>query len=254
MSKLNKLKSWLSLDEAAEYLTEALKEPVEVKDLLQLALDDHLQLAWFANHIPVTDYLGSDYEILNQISDASDSEYKLRFLDGPLRVLLDDEAGSVLKSSLRQFIMPESQSDQQRNGLFVMDSDSQTWQVLEAVENPYQESVTYRPFYSTIGLVQLVVMDSDLQTSVDLCRHPPKKLQNDTDGINLSERETLLAIIGALVTRMLDETLGGRKVSVFKNQSAIIDDLLAHYPDRRGLSKRTLEEKFAEAKRHLSKY
>lgn len=45
MSKLFKLKRWLTLDEAAEHLAKLLQEPVSVPDLLRLALDGHLVLS-----------------------------------------------------------------------------------------------------------------------------------------------------------------------------------------------------------------
>lgn len=45
MSKLFRLKKWLTLDEAADYLSGALQEPVSVPDLLRLAVDGHLVLS-----------------------------------------------------------------------------------------------------------------------------------------------------------------------------------------------------------------
>lgn len=45
MSKLLKLKRWLSLEDAAKHLTVVLEEEVEVKDVLGLALDGHLKLS-----------------------------------------------------------------------------------------------------------------------------------------------------------------------------------------------------------------
>ena len=45
MSKLFVLKNWLTLDEAASFLSGTLQEPVTVPDLLRLALDGHLVLS-----------------------------------------------------------------------------------------------------------------------------------------------------------------------------------------------------------------
>lgn len=54
MSKLLKLKSWLSLEDAAKHLTAVLEEEVEVKDVLGLALDGHLKLSvYFVNEVRV---------------------------------------------------------------------------------------------------------------------------------------------------------------------------------------------------------
>jgi hypothetical protein len=45
MSKLFKLKEWLTLDEAAQHISTAIGESVEKKDILRLALDTHLSLS-----------------------------------------------------------------------------------------------------------------------------------------------------------------------------------------------------------------
>lgn len=51
MSRLFKLKEWLTLDEAAQHISTAIDENVEIKDLLRLALDKHLTLSVnFVNH------------------------------------------------------------------------------------------------------------------------------------------------------------------------------------------------------------
>lgn len=51
MSKLFKLKEWLTLDEAANHLSNVLGEPVTVADLYRLALDEHIKLSIdFVNH------------------------------------------------------------------------------------------------------------------------------------------------------------------------------------------------------------
>lgn|GEM_PF-5749014 len=52
MSRLHKLKEWFSLEDAAKRLSSGLQEPVTVEDILQLALEGHLPLSWYARHIP----------------------------------------------------------------------------------------------------------------------------------------------------------------------------------------------------------
>lgn len=71
----------------------------------------------------------------------------------------------------------------------------------------------------------------------------------------LSQRSehTYLQIIGALVNTILDVSPAGKPLSVFKNQSAIVDAVTARHKDIPGLSKRTLDEKFAAANRSLKK-
>ncbi|NCE85787.1 hypothetical protein [Pseudomonas sp. Q1] len=71
----------------------------------------------------------------------------------------------------------------------------------------------------------------------------------------LSDRSehTYLQIIGALINTLLDVSPAGKPLSVFKSQAAIVDALTARHNDIPGLSKRTLDEKFAAANRALKK-
>ena len=60
-----------------------------------------------------------------------------------------------------------------------------------------------------------------------------------------------LNVIGGLVTLMLSTSPGGNPQSVFKDQAAIIDALLANFGSHYGIAKRTLEEKFSAANKSL---
>ncbi len=62
---------------------------------------------------------------------------------------------------------------------------------------------------------------------------------------------TYLNIIGALLELVLGKTTAGKPHSVFQSQAAIIDALVAHHEGKPGISKPTLENKFAEARRRL---
>jgi len=61
-----------------------------------------------------------------------------------------------------------------------------------------------------------------------------------------------LHIIGAMVSLFLGRSPSGKPHSVFRSQAAIVDALTAHFKNVSGLSKRTLDEKFAAAKRSLT--
>ncbi|MEA1028104.1 hypothetical protein T3A99_05920 [Pseudomonas sp. N-137] len=80
------------------------------------------------------------------------------------------------------------------------------------------------------------------------------KLLVTTQG-QLSERSehTYLQIIGALLNTFLDSSPAGKPLSVFRSQSAIVDAITARHNDIPGLSKRTLDAKFAAANRSLKK-
>ncbi|MFJ4453199.1 hypothetical protein ACIP1G_04805 [Pseudomonas sp. NPDC089392] len=69
-----------------------------------------------------------------------------------------------------------------------------------------------------------------------------------------SENSALLlyVIVGALLALILGKTENGQPRSIFKNQAAIVDAITTLFPDVPGLSKRTLDRKFAEARRRLA--
>jgi hypothetical protein len=62
---------------------------------------------------------------------------------------------------------------------------------------------------------------------------------------------TYLNIIGGLLELLLGKTPAGRPQSVFNSQASIVEALTARYPDKHGLSKRTLDDKFAKARQSL---
>ena len=66
------------------------------------------------------------------------------------------------------------------------------------------------------------------------------------------EETTLLNITGALLSLLLGKSSSGKAHSVFQDQTAVIDALLAEHEGKSGIAKRTLEEKFSAAKRSLS--
>lgn len=60
-------------------------------------------------------------------------------------------------------------------------------------------------------------------------------------------------VIGALLETLLGSSPAGKPNSVFSSQAAIVDSITAHYEGTPGLSKRSLDEKFAAARRSLSR-
>lgn len=63
---------------------------------------------------------------------------------------------------------------------------------------------------------------------------------------------TYLNIIGGLVGLMLGKSPAGKALSIYESQAAIIEALEAHHEGKPGMSARTLQEKFAAAKRSLN--
>lgn len=75
----------------------------------------------------------------------------------------------------------------------------------------------------------------------------------DTQGIvSLRSELVYLRIIGALLALVLGHSPAGNPLSVFDSQAAIVSFLVAHHGDLPGISKRTLDEKFAAARRALN--
>ena len=62
---------------------------------------------------------------------------------------------------------------------------------------------------------------------------------------------TYLNIIGALLFLLLGKTPSGAPYSSFRTQEAVISALLAHHPSTTGIAQRTLQAKFALARRSL---
>lgn len=74
-------------------------------------------------------------------------------------------------------------------------------------------------------------------------------------GAPLSSRGemTYLHILGGLLTLLLGSSPSGQRYSSFASQEAIISALIAHHGERLGIAERTLQAKFAAARRALSK-
>ena len=64
---------------------------------------------------------------------------------------------------------------------------------------------------------------------------------------------TYLHILGGLLTLLLGTSPSGQRYSSFTSQDAIISALIAHHGDRLGIAERTLQAKFAAARRSVAK-
>lgn len=73
-----------------------------------------------------------------------------------------------------------------------------------------------------------------------------RNLQRDM-AISPRSETTYLNILGSLLNLITTTSPGGQKYSIFESQSAIIESILANFPNTPGLSKRTLEDKFGAA-------
>ncbi|CDH34131.1 hypothetical protein [Xenorhabdus bovienii] len=89
---------------------------------------------------------------------------------------------------------------------------------------------------------------SELQGERDSLR---QMVDNYNPNINPRSETTYLNIIGGLLDIMLGTSPSGKQLSVYNNQASVISALLACHEGKSGISARTLESKFAEAKRSI---
>ncbi|AMO76073.1 hypothetical protein [Pseudomonas citronellolis] len=92
---------------------------------------------------------------------------------------------------------------------------------------------------------------SELQ-SVGLERESLKALLKSQGKLSNRSEQVYLHIIGTMLSLLLGSSPSGKPHSVFRNQSAIVSALIAYFDNVPGITKRTLDEKFAAAKRSLS--
>jgi hypothetical protein len=259
MSKLFKLREWLTVPEAAKHLSGICNEEVDKADILRLALDGRLKLSIrLVNPITARLWVPTPLE-------ASDVNAAV----SRCQTFIGDKNGS--------FQLAPAAWNLERGvwGLPMIG-----WEV-QLIENRYQELTggphvdldddnPYGVLVNTTNGFLYQLQDKDGPKD-----YPSKALSLPKDGALVVETEALidfanlingavnapptqkekttyLNIIGGLLDLMLGETPSGKKQSVFNNNTAIIDGLLARHNGRRGISKRTLEEKFAEAKRSLN--
>lgn len=94
---------------------------------------------------------------------------------------------------------------------------------------------------------KIIREQNDLKKSYELLQSQ----LNSSSSLNPRSETTYLNIIAGLFQLMLEKSPSGHSYTLFNSQSAIISALLAHYEGKPGISLRTLEDKFAAAKRSL---
>jgi len=105
-----------------------------------------------------------------------------------------------------------------------------------------------------------------LQAALEHARHQMQELQEQRDTLlkqstallaskqcEISERAetTYLNIIGGMLTLMLGQSPSGAPYSSFKTQEALVSALVAHYGGTMGITERTLNGKFANARKYV---
>jgi FtsZ-binding cell division protein ZapB len=97
-------------------------------------------------------------------------------------------------------------------------------------------------------------LNTDLTQERDALLSENKSIKATLEQHNVPDirsEATYLNIIGKFLGLMLSKSPSGQSHSAFSSQAAIIDALLAHFPNIPGITKRTLEEKFSRANQSL---
>lgn len=129
---------------------------------------------------------------------------------------------------------------------------------------PDQESIHYSTFLILQAdrdalRVQLKATEAKLQSltgelkTAGLERDTLRLVAENKQELSDFSKTSFLNTIGALINIMLGSSQGGRKHSIFDSQASIVDSITAHYGGVAGLSKRSLDEKFAAGRRSLTK-
>ncbi|WP_339420322.1 MULTISPECIES: hypothetical protein [unclassified Pseudomonas] len=79
-----------------------------------------------------------------------------------------------------------------------------------------------------------------------------RMLAENKQQLSDQSRSSYLNVIGALVDLILGSTKTGRKHSIFESQASIVDWVTSHHEGIKGLSKRSLDEKFAAGRRAIA--
>lgn len=86
-----------------------------------------------------------------------------------------------------------------------------------------------------------------------LKRHGASPRAGESDAVlSVRSETTYLHIIGGLLGLLLGHSPSGQPYSSFRSEDAVMSALMANHSRRLGLSERTLQAKFAAAKRSLA--
>jgi hypothetical protein len=264
MSKLMKLKKWLSLDDAVVYLSKILEESVSTIDLYQLAIDGHLVLSvhfinpYSAKTGDVVDYkeiqtvpsLCGEYQVcistwLDEELDPKLSRFfnkneGISYLDGVWDLYLGAGAANLYLQSLRQRESTESNiTSTALDGIFVTNETGDYAELYEKDgENEY-------PATTLPTDCQLVIRVSSMQDLIKLAEEPEPK--SNSKAIDPRIESSYQRIIAALLS-VID---GTAPINGYVNDSQLIAKLAEHYAGYSGLSKRNLEKRFPQCRKSI---
>lgn len=263
MSIINKLRSWHDIYDAARVISDGLGEPVGPVDVLALAIEQHLTLsaklvngAWGRRCCEVTDLARLDMREIPTLDGAGMIQVPLSghlltlagkifhvdgdvvSLDGIFDLPMIGGERIDVEFTFHQLQFHPEPGHVSLDGVLVRRSDGQLYELQERHEkradwrdrmgNPANFHPAGALPDDRIFVVRKQFLDDFIATHSKL-----------PDELKSRERSTLLNIIGVLLNALNCK------------ESSLISELLEKHPEVPGIKKRTLEEKFAEAKRAL---
>ncbi|MFM9914230.1 MAG: hypothetical protein ACKVOX_00370 [Rhizobacter sp.] len=260
MSKLLELRDWVSVGDAARHLTTHLGEEVRATDLYHLALEERVVLSIrclepvagrrVEHHDPtVSAFSFPDGGLM--LDNNAPLHYvgsKVEFFDGVLDLPMIGGERVVVRGIEWS---PESDQDEFTfDEVLLRSSDGVLFCVMERKEGgavaPYDDAKNFDHRYSLPRQVKFVLRTSELiGLKVKLARGYGNAKEVSEPLAPRSET-TYLTIIGALL-ELVRNPRPGRD-----SDAAVIREMIDNYSDKPGISKTTLEAKFADARRRLN--
>jgi hypothetical protein len=271
MSKLFKLKEWLTVADAARRLAVAFGEDVTEADVLRLALDARLRLSvHFAGHVKAwpgkintygdpTDFVqlpdGANFQTeigirlsktrimkveqrlvhLEGLCDLTMIGNEKYHVDEIYRSLAGWPRGRVL-SSEGSFLTVHGVE-----GIYALQREPNEKFSIDLQPLPWHPE-GYIPAFGLPTDCVLVVRTEALREFELSVNEPTGKGEQP---LTTRERETFLNIIGVML-ELLKNPRSGRD-----SDAAVIKEMLENYGDKPGIKERTLQEKFPAAKKSL---
>lgn len=264
-SRLYKLKDWYSLQDATKRVSLTFGEEITENDLLQLVVENTIRLSWYIRGRPARRLASTeatpphpDQETISELEGPHHFETKeASHTRDWIMSLITDKRGSL-------------QSSVYWGGLTVWDKEGFQWEIVRRVtdEEKKDNAESFTDFEASVP-----VADDDpikMRWLSDYIRETtwPDRSELGFQRVDLEELEnggkespsslgaraetTYLNIIGTMLALLLGKTPNGKKSAPYGNETAVIAKLLEDFPKEQGLSKRTLEDKFARAKGGLN--
>lgn len=258
-------KKWLSLKDAAKRLSALLKTKHFDTDILQLAIDQKIPLYWYA-HNEFAHEIAPFCNIRNKrltwrFVNISNTGSDVQYINGPHRLEMNFGSSSRIVHEL--MTEPEIQHRPIEAGLQVIDHEGKLWEILvpfdsETDTNSYLSPGPFTPGYSPFvpfpKRSDFIVMVEDIEFFEYSNGNENKKSVNNEANyiqqvglllkIMVKDKKTKEPLKYASGERVLPD--GG-----FKTETDLIQALNTLFGENYPVGHRSLQSKFAKAKRQL---